>query len=68
MRQHDRQTQTTHRDGEAPRVVADSREEVATRLLECPRRERYTPHARIDLVVSVPDEYEINAPRVVLDK
>lgn len=48
MRQHDRQTQTTHRDGEAPRVVADFREEVAMRVLELPRRKRYTPHARID--------------------
>jgi hypothetical protein len=66
MHQPARQTAVTYRDGEAPRVVDAFREQIATRMLELPRRKRYTPHAKIDLVVHVPDDDEPNAPRTTL--
>jgi hypothetical protein len=60
-----RKTQATHRDGEAPRVVAQFREELPTKFLAVPRRKRYfTP---LDLDAVAPPDAEVNAPRRVLD-
>jgi hypothetical protein len=65
MRQHDRRTQATHRDGDAPRVVAKFRDEAETRVLAIPRRNRYfTP---LDLDAVAPPDAERYAPRAVLD-
>jgi hypothetical protein len=65
MHQPARQTQATHRDGEAPRVVANFREEAETRVLALPRRKRYfTP---LDLDAIAPADAEPCAPRATLD-
>jgi hypothetical protein len=60
-----RQTQATRRDGEAPRVVAQFREELPTKVLPMPRRKRYfTP---LDLDAVAPPDAEPCAPRAALD-
>jgi len=65
MHQPKRQTAITHRDGETPRVVADFRDEVETRVLPLPRRKRYT--INLDLDAKSPPDPEPCAPRAVLD-
>jgi hypothetical protein len=65
MHQPARQTAVTHRDGEAPRVVASFREEVATRVLALPRRKRYT--INLDLDAKAPPDAEPSAPGAALD-
>jgi hypothetical protein len=65
MHQPARQTQATHRDGEAPRVVARFRDEAETRVLAVPRRKRYT--IELDLDAKAPPDAEPCAPRAALD-
>ena len=65
MRQQNRHTQTTHRDGEAPRAVATFRDEADTRVLAMPRRKRYT--INLDLDAKPPRDAEPCAPTAALD-
>lgn len=67
MHQPTRQTQATHRDGEAPRAVAKFRDEAETRVLAMPRRKRYSELVRLDLDAKPPRDAEPCAPTAVLD-
>lgn len=59
MRQPERKTAETHRDGEAARAAE------LYRASHPPRRKRYT--IEIDLDAVAPPDAEPNAPRVALD-
>jgi hypothetical protein len=65
MKQPERKTVETVRDGEAARVVAAHREEAETFELPVPRRKRYT--IELDLDAVAPDDAEPCAPRRALE-
>ncbi|HEX8009341.1 MAG TPA: hypothetical protein VF814_00115 [Casimicrobiaceae bacterium] len=65
MHQPNRQTVETVRDGAAARVVGARSEEAATRVLQLPRRKRYTINLDLDAVA--PLDAEPCAPTAALD-